>query len=223
MTCYKAVIDKTGTLLMGTSGDKEKIRQRVEACTSILSNESMSDMDESLLKRRIRRMSDGVAIIRVGGATEIEVKERRDRIDDALCASRAAKKGGIQPGGGTALVQAAKVAGKNKLKGRSESFQSGYDVLLKACHSPLRQIAINAGEVPEIVTRKITRSTQSIGWNALTGEYGNMFDMRIIDPHEVVVSSLTHATSVACNILSIGCALSLTDEEDNNLGLIEEL
>lgn len=222
-TCEKAVVDKTGTLLMGTSGDKEKIRERIETCTDLLHHESMSEMDENLLKRRVRRMSDGVAIIRVGGATEIEVKERRDRIDDALCASRAAKKGGTQPGGGTALVQASKIAGKNKLKGHSESFQSGYDVLLKACYAPLRQIAVNAGEVPEIVTRKITKSSQAIGWNAVSGEYGDMFAMNIIDPHEVVVSSLTHATSVACNILSIGCALALSDEEDNNLGLIEEL
>lgn len=222
-TCDKAIIDKASTLLMGTSGEKDQIRERITTCTDALQNETMPEMEENLLRRRVRRMSDGVAIIRVGGATEIEVKERRDRIDDALCASRAAKKSGTQPGGGTALVQAAKAASKIKHRGKSESFQSGYDVLLKSCYSPIRQIAINAGEVPEIVTRKITRSTQPIGWNASTGEYGDMFHMSIIDPHEVVVSSLTHATSVACNILSIGCALTLSNEEDNNLGLIEEL
>lgn len=220
----RVVVDKHGTLFIGTSGDKEKIRERIESCQETLSSSSLSESDESILRRRIRRMSEGVAIIRVGGATEIEMYERRDRVDDALCASRAAKKSGIQPGGGSALVQAAKKCKKRKTSGSTDSFNAGYNSFLKACQAPMRQIVTNAGEVPEIVLRKILKSSTPIGYNASTGEYGDMLEMNIIDPHEVVGSSISHATSVVCNILSIGCAITIQEKDTSEgLGLIEEL
>jgi chaperonin GroEL len=223
-TTEKVVVSKNGSMFIGTSGDKEKIRERVEQCKSRLVDEVLTESDVALIKRRMRRMSDGVAIIRAGGSTEVEMNERKDRIDDALCASRAAKKSGVQPGGGIALIHAAKRATKNKPKNCTDSFASGYDAFIKACQSPLRQIVKNAGEVPEIVMRKVQKgNTKTTGYDASNGEFGEMFDMNIIDPHDVVVSALSHATSVACNILSIGCAVSLELQMEEKLGLIEDL
>jgi len=223
----KAVVDKHGTLLIGTNGDKEDIQKRIDSAKQALASSSTSESDFGVLERRIRRMSEGIAIIRAGGSTEVEMYERRDRIDDALCASRSAKKSGIQPGGGSALSHAAKKCGKRKIaiKGKSPSYISAYDAFLNICHSPLKQIVKNSGEVPEIVVRKVLKNSSfSFGYNASTGEYGDMFEMKIIDPHDVVSSALLHATSVACNILSIGCAVSIdgTKTEDG-MGLIEEL
>ena len=221
----KVVVNKNAAMFIGTPGDKAKISDRIKTCTDALENEVLTESDANLLRRRIRRMSEGVAIIKVGGATEVEMYERKDRIDDALCASRAAKKSGIQPGGGVALVYAAKRAAKAKPRGSSESFSTGFDTFIKACQSPLRQIVENSGDVPEIVMRKVQRSNTNsrLGYDASTGTFGEMFDMNIVDPHEVVISSLSHATSVACNILSIGCAVSLEADEEGKLGIIEEL
>ena len=148
---------------------------------------------------------------------------RRYPAQARLCASRAAKKSGIQPGGGIALIHASKKASKEKPKGMSDSFSAGYDTFIKSCQSPLRSIVKNSDEVPELIMQKVSRGSTLTGYNAETGEFGEMFDMNIVDPHEVVVSSIRHATSVACNILSIGCAISLEQTEENKLGLIEEL
>ena len=219
----KVVISKNASMFIGTKTDTNTLQKRVEECSGEISKGTLSDADLSVYKRRLRRMSSGVAIIRVGGATEVEMLERKDRIDDALCASRAAKKSGIQPGGGSALVHASKQASRKKIKGESDSFLAGYTTFLRACQSPLRQISKNAGEVPEIILQKVQKSNAYHGYDASSGTFGNMIEMHIVDPHEVVVSSLTHATSVACNILSIGCAVSLEETEEEKLGLIEEL
>ena len=174
-TTEKVVVSKNGTMFIGTSGEKEKIKERIEQCKSRLVNEVLTESDVALIKRRMRRMSDGVAIIRAGGSTEVEMNERKDRIDDALCASRAAKKSGIQPGGGVALIHAAKRAMKNKCKNSTDSFSAGYDTFIKSCQSPLRQIVENAGEVPEIVMRKVQRgNAKTTGYNAENGEFGEI-------------------------------------------------
>ncbi len=222
-TAEKVLVDKHGTLLIGTPGEKDKIQERIQVCADQLEDPALSESERSVCLRRIRRMSDGVAIIRVGGSTEIEMYERRDRVDDALCASKSAKKSGIQPGGGSALVHASKVCYKKKQKSQSGSYQAGYDVFLKACQAPMRQIIKNAGEVPEVILNRITKSKGCVGYNAATGKFGDMIEMKIIDPHDVVTSAVAHATSVACNILSIGCAVSLERGEEEGLGLIEEL
>ncbi len=219
----KVIVDKHGTMFIGTSGDKSKIKSRIEECDDALKNGFLSDSDINIYLRRKRRLSEGVAIIRVGGHTEIEMFERKDRIDDALCASRSAKKSGIQPGGGIALVHASRKASKVKLKNESESFSAAYDAFLKSCTSPIRQIVTNAGDVPEIILQKVQKGSSFLGYDASTGKFGEMIEMNIVDPHEVVSSSLTHATSVACNILSVGCAISLEETKEENLGLIEEL
>ena len=150
--------------------------------------------------------------------------ERKDRIEDAMYAARAAKRGGIQPGGGTALLTASKsVRWFSKKNG--DPYNAGYEALLESCRAPLYQIAKNAGEIPEIVLQKVEKSRKPFyGFNASNGEYCNMLENGIIDPHLVVCSSLKHAASVACNILLVGCSIAITDEtSENGLGIIENL
>ena len=221
----KVITDKHGTLLIGTRGDKESVKERIENLSNELIQPGLQENEVGLLNRRIRRLSEGIAIIRVGGATEGEMFERRDRVDDALCAAKSAKRSGIQPGGGTALMQAAKAVSSRKNKIDNDSLEAGYQSLLKSCNTPLVQIVENAGEVPEIVSRRLKRTKkENYGYNASTGEYGDMLALKIIDPHDVVVSSLAHAASVVCNILMIGCAISITElEGGTSLGLLEEL
>ncbi len=219
----KALIDKNGTVLIGTSEkqDKEKVQEHILSARTTLEDPTVSDLESEVAKRRLRRLSEGIGIIRVGGATESEMLERRDRIDDALAAARAAKKEGIQPGGGSALVWAASRC--KPPKSSSEPFKCGYEALLKTCTAPLRQIVQNAGGIPELVIRKVCRSKQSNGYDARSDTFGNMLDLKIIDPHLVVHASLQHAVSVACNILLIGCAVCFSDEETHDMGLIDSL
>ena len=219
----KAVIDKNGTVLIGTESgsDSDVVDERIQSVRDIVESAASSDTDVQIAKRRLRRLSEGIGIIRVGGATETEMIERRDRIDDALAAARAAKKEGIQPGGGTALAWAASKC--KPQKGESAAFKSGYEALLKACASPLHQIVKNAGGIPDLISQKVCRSKKGTGYDARNDVFGNMFDLKIIDPHLVVSSSLQHAISVACNILLIGCAVCFTEEQVSDLGLIDEL
>ena len=224
----KAIIDKYGTLLIGTKADRSAIQEKINNLTADLESPTLHESERGLLQRRIRRLSEGIAILRVGGSTEGEMYERRDRVDDALCAARSAKKSGIQAGGGTALLQASKRISKNQNRqtsGMTDSAVAGYDVLIKACKAPVAQIVENTGEVPEIVLRKLLRTAkENYGYDAKTNVFGNMIDMKIIDPHDVVASSLVHAASVASNILLIGCAISITQQEGReSLGLLEEI
>ncbi len=221
----KVIVDKHGTLLIGTLGDKGEIDDRVKNISEELEQAGLSDSDRGILDRRVRRMSEGVAIIRVGGRTEVEMYERHDRVHDALCASRSAKKSGLQPGGGCALVRAAKKCSKRKKSFSSdEAFSSAYDAFLRVCQSPFRQIIENANEIPEIVLRRLLKgNVPFVGYDVLNDSYGDMFDLKIIDPHEVVSSSLKHAVSVACSILLIGCAISVENDEEGGMGLIENL
>lgn len=222
----KILVDKYGTLFIGTKGNSESVKSRVENLTEKMKQPGLESSEYDLLNRRVRRLSEGIAIIRVGGSTEGEMYERRDRVDDALCSAKAAKRSGIQPGGGSALLNAGKACSKKKhTSSENSSFVAGYDALLNACNEPLKQIVKNTGEVPEIVLRKLKKTTkENYGYDARTDQYGDMIQMKIIDPHEVVTSSLTHAASVVCNILMIGCAISIEENEGGeNLGLLEEL
>ena len=219
----KVVINKNGTVLIGTKNkrDAQKVDERIVSIKAILEDPSSSQLEVDVANRRLRRLSEGIGIIRVGGATEGEMMERRDRIDDALHSARAARKEGIQPGGGTALVCAASKCRVKKCE--SESYRMGYEALLKACSAPLRQIVENAGGIPEMVVRKVHRNKQGVGYDAAQDSFGNMIDLKIIDPHLVVHSALQHAVSVACNVLLIGCAICYSEETVSDLGLIETL
>ena len=217
----KILVDKQGSVFIGTKKDEDSLRKRVDAAREVLESAKSSQSDIAVAGRRLKRMSEGIGIIRVGGATEGEMLERRDRIDDALHSARAARKSGIQPGGGCALVFASAQCSPGK--GRSESYVAGYRALLNACKSPLRQIVNNAGGIPELVFRKIKKGKSLVGYDAREDKFGDMIEMQIIDPHLVVNSALHHAVSVACNILLIGCAVCVTDEEAVDFGLIETL
>jgi chaperonin GroEL len=222
----RIIVDKGGTVLIGTKGGSEAVAERIANVQAAMEQPGLTVMELGVLQRRRRRMSDGIAIIRVGGATEADMLERRDRVDDALCASKAAKSSGIQPGGGIAMVRAAKRLITSKgLPDKNPSYVAAYEAFLNSCYEPFKQIVANAGESSEVVLQKVVRNRSEVGYgyNAATGEYGDMYSMKVIDPHAVVVSCLKHATSVACNILLIGCAVSVEQEQTENLGLIENL
>lgn len=217
----KILVDKNGTVLMGTHKCEERMKERLESARLIVNSPTSVGTEIEVAKRRLRRLSEGIGIIRVGGATEGEMMERRDRIDDALHAARAARKEGIQPGGGTALVWAS-----SKCKPRrneSESFRAGYEALIRSCSSPLRQIVDNSGGIPELVIKKVSKGKKGHGYDAAAGKFGDMFDMQIVDPHLVVHTALQHAVSAACNILLIGCAVCYVDEVVSDFGLIDSL
>ena len=214
----KVVVDKNGCVFIGTSGKEDSILERINSARNIIESPSSSDVEKNVAKRRLTRLSKGVGVLRVGGSTEIEMLERKDRVDDALAAARAAKKSGTQPGGGVAIYKASKKCSKPS---GSDSFCAGYNLLIKSCAEPLSMIARNAGCVPEIILEKIKQKGET-GFNARTGKFGNMRDMDVIDPHLVVESSLKHAVSVACNILTVGCAVSI-EENNESLNIIEDL
>ncbi|WP_341487623.1 chaperonin GroEL [Pararhizobium sp. A13] len=190
----KVTITKENTILVDGAGKKAEIDGRVAQIKGQI-EETTSDYDKEKLQERLAKLSGGVAVIRVGGATEIEVKEKKDRIDDALNATRAAVEEGIVPGGGTALLRASIVL---DIKGANDDQTAGINIVRKALQSLVRQIAENAGDEGSIVVGKILESgTDNYGYNAQTGEYGDMIAMGIVDPVKVVRTALQNAASVA--------------------------
>jgi chaperonin GroEL len=191
----KVIIDKDNTTIVSGAGKKGDIDARIAQLRNEI-EETTSDYDREKLQERLAKLAGGVAIIRVGGATEVEVKERKDRVDDAMHATRAAVEEGILPGGGVALLRAVKAV--SKLNSMNEDQRHGIEIVKKAITWPARQIAINAGEEGSLVVNKILESNDyAYGFDAQTGEYGNMFEKGIIDPTKVVRSALQDAASVA--------------------------
>ncbi|NNF79438.1 MAG: chaperonin GroEL [Rhizobiales bacterium] len=194
-TAKKVVISKEDTTIVHGAGDKEHINARVEQIKAQI-EETTSDYDREKLQERLAKLAGGVAVVRVGGATEVEVKERKDRVDDALHATRAAVEEGILPGGGVALVRAASAL--EGLKGDNDDQNRGIAIVRRAIEAPARQIAQNAGEEASIIVGKIgEKSDYAFGWNAQNGDYGDMFKMGVIDPAKVVRTALQDAASVA--------------------------
>ena len=191
----KVMIDKENTTIVSGAGKKAEIQARIAQIKSQI-EETTSDYDREKLQERLAKLAGGVAVIRVGGATEIEVKERKDRVDDAMHATRAAVEEGILPGGGVALLRAGKAI--EKLKGKNEDQRHGIDIVKKAITWPARQIAINAGEDGSVVVGKILEhDTYAYGYDAQTGEFGNLVSKGIIDPTKVVRVALQDASSIA--------------------------
>ena len=158
--------------------------------------ETTSDYDREKLQERLAKLAGGVAVIRVGGATEVEVKERKDRVDDAMHATRAAVEEGILPGGGVALLRASEAL--KKIRTQNDDQKTGVEIVRKALQSPARQIAINAGEDGSVIVGKILEKDQySYGFDAQNAEYGNMLTKGIIDPTKVVRAAIQNAASVA--------------------------
>lgn len=224
-TCRRAIVSKTGTTLVGcTPPDPNQLSERISALRDKLLDHSLQIPEREAIQRRLSRISGGVAVLRVGGSTEIELKERKDRVDDALHATQAAIEEGIVPGGGTALVRAAK--GLERLVHRdSDSYNCGVRIMKNACHAPLRQIIVNAGTSPDVVLEKVRKLKGDMGYDARTESYRDMITAGIIDPTKVVKSSVKHAASVACNLLSIGAAVTFDDNtyvnsQDNESSLM---
>jgi chaperonin GroEL len=191
----KVMIDKENTTIVSGAGKKADIQARISQIKAQI-EETTSDYDREKLQERLAKLAGGVAVLRVGGATEIEVKERKDRVDDAMHATRAAVEEGILPGGGVALLRAVKAL--EKLKVHNDDQRTGIEIVKKAISWPARQIAINAGEDGSIIVGKILeRDTYAYGYDAQSGEYVNMMSKGIIDPTKVVRAALQGAASVA--------------------------
>ncbi|PWB65818.1 MAG: chaperonin GroEL [Bradyrhizobiaceae bacterium] len=191
----RTIIEKEKTTIVGGSGKKKDIEGRVGQIKAQI-EETTSDYDREKLQERLAKLAGGVAVIRVGGATEIEVKEKKDRVEDALNATRAAVEEGIVPGGGVALLRAKKAVGR--LANDNPDVQAGINIVLKALEAPLRQIAENSGVEGSIVVGKILESkSETFGFNAQTEEYVDLVEAGIIDPAKVVRAALQDAASVA--------------------------
>ena len=190
----KVSINKENTTIVDGAGKKKEIEGRVHQIRNQI-EDTTSDYDREKLQERLAKLAGGVAVIRIGGATELEVKERKDRVDDALNATRAAVEEGIVPGGGTALLRASK---KITAKGENDDQEAGINIVRRALQTPLRQIAANAGAEASIVAGKVMDSkSSSFGYNAQTGVYGDMIEMGIVDPVKVVRTALQDAASIA--------------------------
>lgn len=206
--CRKLVVSKTNTTFIDCSGDKNDIKSRALELKETMNDPGLSVPEKEALQRRLIRLVGGVAILRVGAPTEIELIEKRDRVEDALHATQAAVEEGILPGGGIALVRASKSLDNISTPKSMTGIQVGIDIVKKACYAPLSQIVNNAGSSPQIVLEKVLKTRdENKGYNAYTGEYVDMLSSGIIDPLKVVRSALEYASSAACNLLSVGCAM----------------
>ncbi|TPN97197.1 chaperonin GroEL [Mesorhizobium sp. B1-1-5] len=191
----KVAIEKENTTIVDGAGKKEEIQGRITQIKAQI-EETTSDYDREKLQERLAKLAGGVAVIRVGGATEVEVKEKKDRVDDALHATRAAVEEGILPGGGVALLRMAKALDAVAVDNPDQRY--GVDIVRRAIEAPVRQIAENSGSEGSIIVGKLREKTEfAYGWNAQTGEYGDLYKQGVIDPAKVVRTALQDAASVA--------------------------
>ena len=207
----KVRIDKENTTIVDGAGKKKEIEGRVSQIKAQI-EETTSEYDREKLQERLAKLAGGVAVIRVGGATEVEVKEKKDRVDDALNATRAAVEEGIVPGGGTALLRAKKAV--SALKSTNADIQAGINIVLKALEAPIRQIVENAGCEGSIVVGKISEnSSQTYGFNAQTEEYVDMIKAGIVDPAKVVRTALQDAASVSGLLITTEAMIADTPKD----------
>ncbi|EPR12381.1 molecular chaperone GroEL, partial [Agrobacterium radiobacter DSM 30147] len=195
----KVSISKENTTIVDGAGQKSDIEGRVAQIKAQI-EETTSDYDREKLQERLAKLAGGVAVIRVGGSTEVEVKEKKDRIDDALNATRAAVQEGIVPGGGVALLRSST---KITAKGENDDQEAGINIIRRALQALVRQIADNAGDEASIVVGKILEKNEdNYGYNAQTGEYGDLIQLGIVDPVKVVRTALQNAASVASLLIT---------------------
>ncbi|SUX55764.1 chaperonin GroEL [Chromobacterium vaccinii] len=192
-------IGKENTTVIDGAGDKAKIDARVQAIRAQI-DAATSDYDREKLQERVAKLSGGVAVIRIGAATEVEMKEKKDRVDDALHATRAAVEEGIVAGGGVALLRARSHLGE--LKGDNADQDAGIQIVLRALEAPLRAIAANAGDEPSVIVNKVLEGKGSHGYNAASGQFGDLVEMGVIDPTKVTRTALQNAASIASLILT---------------------
>ena len=211
----KVMIEKENTTIVSGAGKKTDIEARIKQIRAQI-EETTSDYDKEKLQERLAKLAGGVAVIRVGGATEIEVKERKDRVDDAMHATRAAVEEGILPGGGVALLRATEVL--KKLRAHNDDQKTGIEIVRKALSWPARQIAINAGEDGSVIVGKILEKDQyAYGFDAQNGEYVNMVSKGIIDPTKVVRSALQNAASIAGLLITTEAMVAEKPKKDGGM------
>ena len=204
-------IGKENTTIIDGNGDEKQIEARVKMIRAQI-EEATSDYDREKLQERVAKLAGGVAVIRVGAATEVEMKEKKARVDDALHATRAAVEEGIVPGGGVALVRAKQAI--LTLKGDNADQNAGIGIVLRAMEEPLRVIVTNAGDEASVVINQVASGTGNYGYNAATGEYGDLVEQGVIDPAKVTKTALVNAASVAGLLLTTECAISESPKED---------
>ncbi len=202
-------IDKDDTILIGGAGDPKKIAARVADLREQI-KDTTSDYDKEKLQERVAKLAGGVAVVKVGAATETEMKERKARVEDALHATRAAVEEGVLPGGGIAMLRARSQLGN--LRGENPDQDAGIKIVLRAIEEPLRQIAANAGEEPSVVVNRVQEGEGNFGYNALTDTYGDMVQMGVLDPCKVTRTALQNAASIAGLILTTDCMIAQIPE-----------
>ncbi|MEX3898537.1 chaperonin GroEL [Paraburkholderia sp. BR10954] len=192
-------VDKENTTVIDGGGEKASIEARVKQIRAQMA-EATSDYDREKLQERVAKLAGGVAVIKVGGATEVEVKEKKDRVDDALHATRAAVEEGIVPGGGVALIRVKQAIAA--LQGANADQNAGINIVRRALEEPLRQIVANAGEEPSVIVARVAEGSGNYGYNAATGEYGDLVETGVVDPTKVTRTALQNAASVASLLLT---------------------
>ena len=205
-------ITKDSTTIIEGAGDTEAIKAHVAGLKN-LGLETESDYERSKIAERVARLSGGVAVIKVGAATEVEMKEKKDRVDDALHATKAAALGGIVPGGGVALIRAQSVL--DNLKVETADQKTGVNIIRRAVEEPLRQIAQNAGKSADVIVNKVKELSGNEGYNAKTDVYENLVDSGVIDPAIVTVTALKNASSVASMVITTECVICEKPEKDS--------
>jgi len=213
----KVVVEKENSTIIDGAGKASDIKARIESIRQ-QAEEATSDYDKEKLQERVAKLSGGVAVIKVGAATEIEMKEKKARVEDALHATRAAVEEGVVPGGGVALIRAQKAL--EKLEGSNEDQQVGIAILRRSIEEPLRQIVDNAGEDPAVILNRVKEGKGAFGYNAATGEFGDMLEAGILDPTKVTRLALQNAASVSGLLLTteVMIAEAPKDEEHSHGG-----
>ena len=210
-TASRVEVDKENTIIIDGSGKKELIAERVKSIEAQI-DQASSEYDREKLQERLAKLTGGVAVIKVGAATEVEMKEKKDRIDDALHATRAAVEDGVVAGGGVALVRAKNAI--QELKGKNVDQDAGISIVLRAMEEPIRLITSNAGDSPDVVVAKVSEGTGAYGYNAGDGTYGDLVEMGVIDPTKVTKTALIAASSVAGLMLTTNCAINFVPAKD---------
>ena len=211
-TTEKIVIDKDNTTIVNGAGDKKSISARVNQI-KIQIETTTSDYDKEKLQERLAKLAGGVAVLYVGAATEVEMKEKKDRVDDALAATRAAVEEGIVPGGGVSIVRASQSL--DKLKAENDDEQTGINIIYRAVEEPLRQIVENAGLEGSVIVAKVKDGKADFGFNAKTETFESLYKAGVIDPAKVVRVALENASSVAGMLLTTECVISNIKEENS--------
>ncbi|KPC53787.1 chaperonin GroEL [Amantichitinum ursilacus] len=204
-------VGKENTTIIDGAGSEDAIKARVGQIRNQI-EEASSDYDREKLQERVAKLAGGVAVIKVGAATEVEMKEKKARVEDALHATRAAVEEGIVPGGGVALLRAR--ANLGELKGLNADQDAGIKIVLKAIEAPLRQIVANAGDEPSVVVNRVVEGTGNFGYNAATGEYGDLVAIGVLDPAKVTRSALQHAASIAGLLLTTDAMVAELPKDD---------